>query len=148
MLDKLTICNALAAELAERGKRIQRGFDDLNSAVSDDSKSTAGDKHETGRAMVHLEQEKMSQQLTKLNQLKEAFSKIDAKASHDTIQFGSVAYTSNGIFFFSIGLGKLSVDGQEIFCLTLTSPLGQKMKNGKAGDLILMNKEILIEKIL
>ena len=148
MLDKATICNALGAELVERGKRIQRGFDDLNSAVSDDSKSTAGDKHETGRAMVHLEQEKLSQQLTKLNQLKEAFAKINPKENHNSIQFGSIAYTSNGIFFFSIGLGKLSVEGQDLFCLTLTSPLGQKMKNGKVGDKITMNEEVLIETIL
>jgi len=148
MLDKVTICNALANELVERGKRIQRGFDDLNSAVSDDSKSTAGDKHETGRAMVHLEQEKMSKQLTKLNDLKEAFSKIDPKEKHDSIQFGSLAYTSNGIFFFSLGLGKLTVEGQDLFCLTLTSPLGQKMKTCRVGDIVKMNEEIIIETIL
>ena len=63
MLDKATICKAIRSELNEKGKRIQLAFDDLNSAITDDSKSTAGDKHETGRAMVHLEQEKLSKQL-------------------------------------------------------------------------------------
>ena len=148
MLDKATICKSLSEELLELGRRIQRGFDDLNSTVSDDSKSTAGDKHETGRAMVHLEQEKMSKQLTKLNDLNEAFSKIDSTEEHDSIKFGSVVYTSEGIFFFSIGVGKLSVQNQEIFCLTLTSPLGQKMKNCRVGDKVSMNKEILIKTIL
>ncbi len=147
MLDKLAICNALGAELAKREKRIQYAFDDLNSAVSDDSKSTAGDKHETGRAMVHLEQEKLSQQLIKLNQLKEAFAKINPLESHNSVKFGSLVHSSNGIYFFSIGLGKISVENQNIFCLTLTSPLGQKMKNCKVGDQIKMAEEILIKSI-
>lgn len=148
MLDKTTICQALSEELKEREQRIQKGFDDLNSAVSDDSKSTAGDKHETGRAMVHLEQEKLSHQLTKLNQLKEAFSKIDPSKKSDSVEFGSVVYSTNGIFFFSVGLGKLKIENQEIFCLTLTSPLGQKMKGCVSGDSIKLNSEIIIEGIL
>ena len=37
---------------------LQSALASAREAVSDDSKSTAGDKHETGRAMAQLEQEK------------------------------------------------------------------------------------------
>jgi archaellum component FlaC len=35
---------------------LQNRFDDLNNDLASDHKSSAGDKHETGRAMIQLEQ--------------------------------------------------------------------------------------------
>ena len=42
---------------------IQTQLGELKEANTNETKSTAGDKHETGRAMVHLEQEKLYSQL-------------------------------------------------------------------------------------
>ncbi len=39
-------------------------------ALFSETKSSAGDKHETGRAMLQLEMEKTSQQLAVINQMK------------------------------------------------------------------------------
>ena len=36
-------------------------------ALDSSTKSSAGDKHETSRAMIHLDQEKLSSQLLELN---------------------------------------------------------------------------------
>tara|TARA_B110000285_G_scaffold47793_1_gene53878 strand:- start:2041 stop:2487 length:447 start_codon:yes stop_codon:yes gene_type:complete len=139
MLDKATICKAIRSELNEKGKLIQLAFDDLNSAITDDSKSTAGDKHETGRAMVHLEQEKLSKQLIQNKHLQQALQKIDPDKKSNKVQFGSLVSTDRGVYFFSIGLGKITVDGYDIFCLTPITPLGQKLFDCKKGDSIEFN---------
>ena len=53
-------CLAHAKEKINRIERLlQSNFNDLSTA----SKSSAGDKHETSRAMLHLEQENYSKQL-------------------------------------------------------------------------------------
>ncbi len=144
MLTKEAAFQALKNVISQKYIVIESSFSDLNSAVKDDSKSTAGDKHETGRAMVHLEQEKLSQQLTMLNDLREALSKINPSEKHSKIQFGSFVQTNKGYFFFSVGLGKIQVGNDAVFCLSITTPLGKVLAGKKAGDISQFNGEIEI----
>jgi len=147
MLTKKIIYQAVQEEIVRKSTIIETAFSDLNSAVTDDSKSTAGDKHETGRAMVHLEQEKLSQQLTSLNDLKEAVSKINPDEQHKDIQFGSFVQTNKGFFFFSIGLGKISIGKENVFCLTVNTPLGKNLIGKKTGDIVQFNGQIEILRV-
>ena len=111
-MEKLVILNHLNNLVDEKIHSIQLRYDDLNSDLSSDHKSSAGDKHETGRAMTQLEQEKLAGQLSQLEQQKETLSKI-AISSPKKIQFGSLVSTSNGTFFMSIGLGKIEVNNKK-----------------------------------
>ena len=144
MLNKQEVYDVLKDELNKKISGIQQQFDELKQALTSETKSTAGDKHETGRAMAQLEQEKLSSQLTQFMTLKDALSKVNPKAKHDTIQYGSLVETSNGYFFFSIGLGKINVNGTDVFCITATSPLGQKLLGKSKGDSIQMNQSVQI----
>ncbi len=144
MLTKQLVYLSLQKEVENKYHIIENSFSDLNSAVQNDSKSTAGDKHETGRAMMHLEQEKLSQQLNSINELKEALAKINPEDKHVTIQFGSLVQTNKGYFFFSIGLGKIQVKNESVFCLSITTPLGKLLAGKKKGDIMYLNGEIEI----
>ncbi|MEJ6777555.1 MAG: 3-oxoacyl-ACP synthase [Crocinitomicaceae bacterium] len=139
MLSKQIAFDAVRKELNGRTSRIQVAFDDLKNALNSESKSTAGDKHETGRAMAQLEQEKLSNQLVQVVNLKEALSKVDPNEYHKVVQYGSLINTSNGTFFFSVGLGKLDINGYDVFCITATTPLGQLLIGKRKGDSIKMN---------
>ena len=50
-----------------------------------ETKSSAGDKHETGRAMIQLEMEKAGQQLAIVNQMKEVLVKISIENTSKVI---------------------------------------------------------------
>ncbi|MBL4862128.1 MAG: 3-oxoacyl-ACP synthase [Crocinitomicaceae bacterium] len=143
MLDKAHVYQALKKELETKISRLQIAFDDLLLALTSNTKSSAGDKHETGRAMAQLEQEKLSSQLGQLTLLKEALAKIEPDEKHESIQFGSLIKTGNGYFFLSIGLGKISLDDENIFCLTATSPMGKVLIGKSAGDTIQMNSNTI-----
>jgi transcription elongation GreA/GreB family factor len=111
----------------------------LNDAISElgesnDSKSSAGDKHETGRAMVHLEQEKLSKQLQEWENQNTLLAKIDVSKQNDGIGLGSLVETNKGTFFLACNLGKLMIDDQEVIIISLQSPLGEKLMNHKQGD--------------
>jgi len=61
-------------------KRLQTVEEILHShqkSLQSETKSSAGDKHETGRAMIQLEMEKASQQLTGISEMNEILSKIE-----------------------------------------------------------------------
>ncbi|MBL4643926.1 MAG: 3-oxoacyl-ACP synthase, partial [Flavobacteriaceae bacterium] len=61
-------------------KRLQTIQDIITSnqkALQSETKSSAGDKHETGRAMLQLEMEKAGQQLSGITLMKETLAKIN-----------------------------------------------------------------------
>jgi hypothetical protein len=67
-----TLKNALLKKCKEQISStilfLENHLKDLSSGAQNDSKSSAGDKHETARAMMQIEQEKVGKQL-KENQL-------------------------------------------------------------------------------
>lgn len=145
MIYKQEILDHLNVLIDEKIHSIQLRYDDLNNDLSSDHKSSAGDKHETGRAMTQLEQEKLAGQLNQLQQQKETVSKIE-DTPLNKIQFGSLIHTSNGIYFMSIGLGKIEVNSQQVFCISTSSPVGQLFLEKKEGDEIQFNgNKILVE---
>ncbi len=64
-------------------------------ALLSETKSSAGDKHETGRAMLQLEMEKASLQLDALNEMKETLDKINFSSNSDISKLGSLVITSS-----------------------------------------------------
>ena len=139
MLDKSRVLEALQIEVNSRVQALEKALDDSRSEMVSESKSTAGDKHEIGRAMAQLEQEKLGRQVLSARDLKVAIAQIKVDQNHTKIQFGSLVKASNGVFFFSVGIGKLDVANESIFCLTMTSPLGNFIKGKSAGDTIQFN---------
>lgn len=137
-ITKAIILDYIHQQLDQKTLELQKRFDDLKSDLGSEHKSSAGDKHETSRAMTQLEQEKLSSHLNQFQQQKETLSKIDS-TNHKQIQFGSLIMTSNGIFFISIGLGKIEVDNQSVFCISPSSPVGQLFLGRKSGDTIQFN---------
>lgn len=105
-------------------------IDDLylsnQNALDSSTKSSAGDKHETSRAMIHLDQEKLSSQLLELQKSLSILSQIDI-VEHSSIMMGSLFRTDHSIFYISIGLGKVSFNGTDIFIMSPVSPLSQRL---------------------
>lgn len=58
-----------------RFKTVQNTIQEIQESLLSEAKSSAGDKHETGRAMLQLEREKAGNQLAEINKIKEQFSK-------------------------------------------------------------------------
>ena len=82
-------------------------------AANNETKSSAGDKHETGRAMAQLETEKLSKQLFEALKLEQVLSQINPNTEHKQVGLGSLVTTNNGIFYISVSLGKLEIDNEK-----------------------------------
>ena len=62
-----------------RLKRYKKRSNELFIALNSETKSSAGDKHETGRSMIQLEREKSGEQIKKIEKEHQIFSKINKK---------------------------------------------------------------------
>jgi transcription elongation GreA/GreB family factor len=108
-------------------------------ALQTETKSSAGDKHETGRAMLQLEMEKAGQQLNGVSKMKETLSKINLKNDSEIAHLGSVVKTTKASFFLSISSGKVIVANEIYFAVSISSPIGSMLLGKKQGDVFTFN---------
>jgi len=113
-----------------------------------ETKSSVGDKHETGRAMMQREEEQHRAQLANTLELKNILTKIDMGKAFSKVEFGSLVMTSQGTYFLSIGLGEIEVGEKKYFAISPASPLGQALLNKVVGDKVLfLDKDYVIAEI-
>ncbi len=117
-------------------------------ALTSEVKSSAGDKHETGRAMLQLEMEKASQQLHAVTEMNATLLKINTNYTPHLACLGSLIYTNLGIYFLSISAGKITINGTTFFAISIASPIGKVILGKKENAPFLFNgKQIVITKI-
>lgn len=117
-------------------------------SLESETKSSAGDKHETGRAMLQLEMEKASQQLIVAQQMKETLHKINLSESKTKVRLGSLVVTNNATYFMSISVGRLVVDSKEYFAISIASPIGKILLGQQVdSELVFNGNKILIKEI-
>ncbi|MDX8340368.1 hypothetical protein SLH46_14295 [Draconibacterium sp. IB214405] len=113
-----------------------------------ETKSSVGDKYETGRTLMQQEVEKNRIQLHKAEKLKTELENINLKKKFDKVEFGSLVSDGNILYFISTALGKIDVEETSCFCISLASPIGKALHNKTVGDKVsFMGKTIEIAAI-
>ncbi len=125
----------------ERLSNIQNQIKGIQESLNSETKSSAGDKHETGRAMLQLDREKSGQQLAEVEKLKEALSKIDVEKTSETISLGSVVFTTKANYFIAISAGQLEVAPDNFFAISPNTPIGLLLMGKTADDEIVFREE-------
>ncbi len=133
-------------------EKIDVANNSLNATIEgrdNQTKSTAGDKHETGRAMMQAEQQRNEIQMGKAILLKKELQQIDLEKTFEQVQSGALVITNQGNYFIAIGLGKVVVAGKNIYAISVLSPIGKNLLNKQVGEVVkFQNKEIIVKDIL
>jgi len=131
---KVDLYNKIQAILDERIEQAKSAIASAKQSRDNDTKSSAGDKYETGRAMMQQEMDKNEAQLSKTLLLKKTMALIDPNLVCETIELGSLVITDSGIYFMSIGLGAVDVGKEKIYSVSLVSPIGKFLHQKVAGE--------------
>jgi len=145
---KSTVHEALTQNLLQKHIDLTAIQTDASDGKSNDAKSSAGDKHEVGVAMVQLEQEKLGKQVQIIEEQLTLLSRIDLSKNHVKISLGSLVQCENQWYYFSIGHGLLQVENEAVFCLNPQAPLGKEMLGKAAGELVsFQGRKMVIQSI-
>ncbi|MCF7568760.1 3-oxoacyl-ACP synthase [Sabulilitoribacter arenilitoris] len=130
-----------------RFQTIQNTINEIQESLQSETKSSAGDKHETGRAMLQLEREKAGNQLSEISKIKEALIKIDISKSSKNIGLGSVVYTTKANYYLAISAGELEVDNNKFYAISPNTPMGKLLIGKSVGDEVVFRGQdfIIIE---
>jgi hypothetical protein len=111
-------------------------------AKSKETKSSAGDKFETGRAMLQREEEQYGVQLLNALKQQQQLEEIGRALPTEAVGPGSLVITAKKRrYYFSIGLGKVVFDGETYLFVSAAAPIGKKMVGKKAGDSFSFNDQ-------
>jgi len=134
--------------LDQRIGSIKQQLVSLKEARDLETKSSIGDKHETSRARIQSEIDQNEIQLTNLLKLKSEINQINIEKEPDSAEAGSLVETNEGVYFISIGFGKLKVLDNEVLTVSAASPIGQFLLHKKPGDnALFMSRDIIIKSL-
>lgn len=120
--------------IENRLETINITISEIQKALESETKSSAGDKHETGRAMLQIEREKAGNQLVEVLKIKEVFSKIDIYGTSKIAKLGSIVFTTQNNYFISISAGEIKIDQGSFYAISPNTPIGQLLISKKLGD--------------
>jgi len=127
---------------------IKSAINAAQTSANEETKSSAGDKYETGRAMAQLEIEKLTVQLNENKKLIQQLDLLNLQEINTKIRIGSLIYTDQGNYFLSISIGNIVVGNQSFILLSPSSPIGKLFLGKSKGEVIEFNgKKIVIKDI-
>ena len=149
-MNKTELIKLINQKLSEKIQNFEKLIAETR-ASNNDTKSSMGDKYETGREMLQQEinnlQVQLNEVLKQQDFLKTSFDKLRMTKKFDKAEKGAIVKTEKGLFFISVSLGEVTFENQKIICISPESPLAKAM-NGKQKDegfsLNNINQKILI----
>jgi|TARA_Y100000588_G_C14063566_1_gene842582 transcription elongation GreA/GreB family factor len=136
---KERLYKACEAYVEERIKRIEAAMAGLESDLENETKSSAGDKYETGREMINLEINKLAEQLQQFKNLRNTLNVAKSRTNNGSAQLGTAVKTNMANYFIAIPADRIIVDGDEYFAIGANSPIAQLLLHKKAGEEIIFN---------
>ena len=138
-MNKAEVFDHCVQFLEQRQALVEKQAQRLKESLSSETKSSAGDKHETGRALIQLEQEKLSQQVLQIQKDKQVLGRVDLKSNTNNVHLGSLVQTDRSWYFVAISADVFDNGTSRVFCMSVNAPIAKAMIGKKAGDSVVFN---------
>lgn len=136
-MDKASLLRLIKEKLSEKIENFEKLISETR-ASSNDTKSSMGDKYETGREMLQQEINNLQVQLNEILKQKD-FLKTVLPKPNDKAEKGAIVKTEKGLFFISVSLGEIKIDSEKIICISPESPLAKAMNGKQKGEVFSLN---------
>ncbi len=136
-MDKSKLLDAVKSRLAEKIQKFEKLIDDTR-ASNNDTKSSMGDKYETGREMLQQEINNLQRQLNETLNQQALLQKVNADSS-EKVQSGALIETDRGLFYIAASVGEVIVDNRKVMTVSAESPLAKAMAGLTGGQKFSLN---------
>ena len=138
-MDRKELKQLVLNTLNNQIKVIQNRITSLSEDAQNDEKSSAGDKHETGLAMMHLEQEKLNAKLNEFLEMQQIALKLSENKTVEKVVLGSIVKTNKAVFYLSVPIQPINYKNMQVFCVSIHAPLIQPLLNKQVGEEVTFN---------
>ncbi|WP_300433748.1 transcription elongation factor [Christiangramia sp.] len=128
---------------------VRNAMNGLKEDLENESKSSAGDKYETGREMINIEWNKLTVQLNEYDRLAQILKRIEEHKPSRKAVLGSIVFTDAANYFISIPAGEIQIAGKKYYAVGVKAPVAQQLLGKEKGDQFVMNgKEFNIIEVI
>ena len=126
---------------------LEQQKNNLQKDLVSEIKNSAGDKHETSRAMIHLELEKLGKQIYEIELNDEKLNTIKVFKTSTSVSLGSVIFTNKANYYIAIAADSCHVNSKVFYCISPQSPIGKLLIGKKINESIIFNdvESIILE---
>ncbi|NIF04445.1 hypothetical protein F3J23_03230 [Chryseobacterium sp. Tr-659] len=136
-MNKQEIINIVKAKIADKISYFENLIAETR-ASNNDTKSSMGDKYETGREMLQQEINNLQRQLNEALNQQAVLQKISIETC-DKVQTGALVKTNKGLFYIAVSVGEIISDHQKIMTVSAESPLVKAMLGKKSAEVFVVN---------
>lgn len=148
-MDKTKVHETCLEILEQKIVIARQGMEEAQASANNETKSSAGDKYETGRAMSQRERDLHARQLAELMNMKKTLATVDPRKTCSKVELGALVKTETSVFYISVSLGAVEIENQKFMAISAISPIAQAILNKKANDSFeWMKKETNILQVL
>lgn len=140
-MHKEEILKACFEFVNKRIKEVTLAIDSADHSLQEDTKSSAGDKYETGREMIQQDLNRLQQQLSLAQEDLKTLEWIRQAKPNDEIVLGSLVETDkNSYYFIAVSIGRLP-NYPNVYVISPQSPIGKLLLGKTIGERIEFNKQ-------
>jgi len=136
-MNKENILQILKDKISEKIKIFENLIAETR-ASSNDTKSSMGDKYETGREMLQQEINNIQRQLNETLNQQNFLKKLNTETC-TKVQNGALVKTDKGFFYISVSAGEIVFAGKKIMTISSESPLAKAMFGKKIAETFIIN---------
>ncbi len=136
--NKSTIHQLACSRALELVIELQAIYEQLQVDKNQETKSTAGDKHEVGRAMLQIEEEKLQKQINEAQRNYNVLNQLSTDECH-VAKLGALVQTNRSVLYISSAIGKIAFNNSAIMCVSVQAPIAAALANKKVGDTVHFN---------
>ena len=145
MVNKKGIVDQISKVINSELITLKQDLEGLQSSLQNETKSSAGDKYETGREMITQEINKINAQINKNEKNLQSIKTVNVKRTLTEVSDTALVECSIGLFFIGLPLGVMPVGKEKVYCISPASPIYQAIRGLKTGDTFAwQNKKIEI----
>ena len=135
------------ADLEKKIEILELQKKSLQKDLTSEIKSSAGDKHETGRAMIQLELEKLGNQIHKIELNYQRLNTIKDFKTSSIVSLGSIIFTNKANYFLAVAADSCKINSKVFYCISSQSPIGKLLIGKKINQSIRFNdiESIILE---
>ncbi len=136
-MDKSEILKTVSNKISEKIQKLEQLIAETR-ASNNDTKSSMGDKYETGREMLQQEINHLQRQLNEALNQQNSIQKLN-DSENLSADFGALVQTSNGWFYIATSVGEIKLENRKIITISPESPLAKAMNGKKSGETFIVN---------
>ena len=135
------------AHLEKKIEILEQQKKSLQKDLTSEIKSSAGDKHETGRAMIQLELEKLGNQIHKIELNYQRLNTIKDFKTSNIVSLGSIIFTDKANYYLAVAADSCKINSKVFYCISSQSPIGKLLIGKKINQSIRFNdiESIILE---